>query len=69
MKDIKIFIDDNILFEGQLNKKTNEIFFSNKEMNNYLKNNEINLIKNEIEPERFFEKEFENGTKTLTLIK
>lgn len=69
VKDIKIFIDDNILFEGQLNKKTNEIFFSNKEMNNYLKNNEINLIKNEIEPERFFEKEFENGTKTLTLIK
>ena len=61
VKCIKIFIDDNLIFEGQLNKNDNEIFFSN-----YSKKDKIDS--NKIIADRYSEKEFENGTKILSII-
>ena len=61
VKCIKIFIDDNLIFEGQLNKNDNEIFFSN-----YSKKDKIES--NKIIADRYLEKEFENGTKILSII-
>ena len=67
VKCIKIFIDDNLIFEGQLNKNDNEIFFSNKEMEDfYSKKDKIDS--NKIIVDRYFEKEFENGTKILSIV-
>ena len=63
VKDIKIFIDDNIIFEGELNKKINEIYFYNNDKNN-TRNNAIITNENE----RYSEKILENGTKILSLI-
>ena len=63
VKDIKIFIDDNIIFEGELNKKINEIYFYNNDKNN-TRNNAIITTENE----RYSEKILENGTKILSLI-
>ena len=63
VKDIKIFIDNILIFEGKL-KKENDIIFSNKLIKNQnSKNEEIH-----IEEERYCEKEFDNGTKVLSLI-
>jgi len=67
VKCLKIFIDDNLIFEGQLNKNNNEIFFSNKEMEDfYSKKDKIDS--NKIIADRYLEKEFENGTKILSII-
>ena len=65
VKCIKIFIDDNLIFEGQLNKNVNDIFFSNKEMENFYskKDNSNNIV-----PDSYLEKELENGTKILSII-
>ena len=64
VKDIKIFIDNILIFEGKLNKKENDIIFSNKLIKSQnSKDEEIH-----IEKERYCEKEFDNGTKVLSLI-
>ena len=67
VKDIKIFIDDNLIFEGKLNTKLNEIFFSSIEQNEInIKKKEINLDINN--NNNIQEKVLENGTKVLSLI-
>ena len=63
VKDMKILIDDNLIFEGELNTKLNEIYFCNNDNDN-IGNNEINSN----EKERYSEKVLENGTKILSLI-
>ena len=67
VKCIKIFFDDNIIFEGQLNKNVNEIFFSNKEMETFYSKRDT-IDSHKIKIERYSEKEFENGTKILSII-
>jgi hypothetical protein len=67
VKCIKIFIDDNLIFEGQLNKNDNEIFFSNKEMEDFYSKKD-KIESNNIIADRYLEKEFENGTKILSII-
>ena len=61
VKDIKIFIDDNLIFEGEINpNKKNQIFFSNSD--------ELISEKNDIIRERYSEKILKNGTKILSLV-
>ena len=62
-KDIIIFINDNIIFEGELNKKINVFYFYNNDKNN-TSNNAIIVNKKE----RYSEKVLENGTKKLSII-
>ena len=62
VKNIKILIDDNLIFEGELNnKKINQIFFSNI-------NDELISDNNDIIKERYSEKTLEDGTKILSLV-
>ena len=63
VKDMKILLDDNIIFEGELNKKINNIYFFNNDKDN-IGNNKIKID----EKERYSEKVLENGTKILSLI-
>ena len=61
VKDIKIFIDDNLIFEGELiHNKKNQIFFSNSE--------ELIPEKNDIIRKRYSEKILKNGTKIISLV-
>ena len=65
-KDIKILIDDKIIFEGELNKKDNDIYFSNSfdiEDNNNI--NDVNYIEDD---KRYKELIYNDGTKVLTLV-
>ena len=66
-KDIKIFIDDKIIFEGELNKKNNDIYFSN---NFDIKDNNINInnVNYSGEGKRYKELKYRDGTKVLTLV-
>ena len=66
VKDIKILIDDNVIFEGELNKNLNEIFFSTMKKNEFNKENKEQILKSN-KKERYAEKIFENGTKVLSL--
>ena len=67
IKDMKIFIDENVIFEGQLNKKLNEIFFSQIERNE-LKSKNKEQILSVNNNSSFKEKILENGTKILSFI-
>ena len=67
VKDMKIFIDENLIFEGQLNKKLNEIFFSKIERNE-LKSKNKEQILSVNNNSSFKEQILENGTKILSLI-
>ena len=61
VKDMKIFIDDNIIFEGTLNKNINNIYFSNPFEEESLNYEQKNI-------ERYSEQILENGTKILSLL-
>ena len=66
-KDIKIFIDDKIIFEGELNKKNNDIYFSNN-FDNKDNNININNVNYSGEGKRYKELKYRDGTKVLTLV-
>ena len=67
VKDMKIFIDENLIFEGQLNKKLNEIFFSKIERNE-LKSKNKEQILSVNNNSSFKEQILENGAKILSFI-